>query len=100
MQISLKRKILLGRLLTRSGDQAWDFAVPLVLLQVLPNQLRYAALYYLVIKLATVFLLPSFTQLIDKIDRLKAAKTGLLIQLPQHSRISNCNTRDVRLNLI
>ena len=69
MQISLKRKILLGRLLTRSGDQAWDFAVPLVLLQVLPNQLRYAALYYLVIKLATVFLLPSFTQLIDKIDR-------------------------------
>lgn len=80
-QISLKQKILLGRLLTRSGDQAWDFAVPLILLQVLPNQLRYAALYYLVIKLATVFLLPSFTQLIDKIDRLKAAKTGLLSQL-------------------
>lgn len=81
IQLSLKNKILLGRLLTRSGDQAWDFAVPLVLLQVLPNQLRYAALYYLIIKLATVFLLPSFTQLIDKIDRLKALKTGLLIQL-------------------
>lgn len=79
--MSISIKILLGRLLTRSGDQAWDFAVPLVLLQVLPNQLRYAALYYLVIKLATVFLLPSFTQLIDKIDRLKAAKIGLLIQL-------------------
>ena len=81
IQISLKHKILVGRLLTRSGDQAWDFAVPLVLLQVLPNQLRYAALYYLAIKLATVFLLPSFTQLIDKINRLKAAKIGFLIQL-------------------
>lgn len=79
--MSISIKILLGRLLTRSGDQAWDFAVPLVLLKVLPNQLRYAALYYLAIKLATVFLLPSFTRLIDKIDRLKAAKIGLLIQL-------------------
>lgn len=79
--MSISIKILLGRLLTRSGDQAWDFAVPLVLLQVLPNQLRYAALYYLAIKLATVFLLPSFTRLIDKIDRLMAAKIGLFIQL-------------------
>lgn len=80
LQISLKRKILLGRLLTRSGDQAWDFAVPLALLQTLPNQIRYAALYYLVIKLATVFLLPNFTQLIDKVNRLRASQIGLVIQ--------------------
>ena len=51
---SLGSKTLLGRLLTRSGDQAWDFVVPLVLLKLLPGELRVAAIYYLLVRLAHV----------------------------------------------
>ena len=39
-------RLLLGRLLTKSDDQAWDFTVPLVLLQLFPEELRVAALYF------------------------------------------------------
>lgn len=73
--------MLLGRLLTRSGDQAWDFAVPLVLLQLLPGELRIAALYYLLIRIATVFFLPNLTRKIDHIDRLRASQIGIFLQL-------------------
>ncbi|MBK9324224.1 MAG: ABC transporter substrate-binding protein [Bdellovibrionaceae bacterium] len=78
---SLSSRMLLGRLLTRSGDQAWDFAVPIVLLQLLPGNLRFAALYYLLIRIATVLFLPRLSSLIDHIDRLKASKLGILLQL-------------------
>ncbi len=79
--LSLSSRMLLGRLLTRSGDQAWDFAVPLVLLQLLPGELRIAALYYLLIRIATVFFLPHLTQRIDYVDRLKASQIGVFLQL-------------------
>lgn len=77
----LSSRMLLGRLLTRSGDQAWDFAVPLVLLQLLPGELRIAALYYLLIRIATVFFLPNLTRKIDHIDRLRASQIGIFLQL-------------------
>lgn len=78
---TLQFRLLLGRLLTRSGDQAWDFAVPIVLLKIFPDQLRIAALYYLIAKLLNVLLLPKITSLIDQINRLKAAKLGTFLQL-------------------
>lgn len=78
---SLQFRILLGRLLTRSGDQAWDFAVPIVLLKIFPDQLRIAALYFFIAKLLNVLLLPKITALIDQINRLKAARLGTLLQL-------------------
>lgn len=78
--MSLSFKLLLGRLLTRSGDQAWDFAVPIVLLKILPNHLRIAAIYYLVIRLAGVFLLPKLASLIDSKDRRTATTIGLGLQ--------------------
>ncbi len=78
---SLQFRILLGRLLTRSGDQAWDFAVPIVLLKIFPDQIRIAALYFLIAKLLNVLLLPKITSLIDQINRLKAAKLGTVLQL-------------------
>lgn len=78
---SLQFRLLLGRLLTRSGDQAWDFAVPIVLLKIFPDQLRIAALYYLIAKLLSVILLPKITSLIDQMNRLKTAKLGTLLQL-------------------
>lgn len=81
MALSLPRKLLLGRLLTRSGDQAWDFAVPLVLLKIFPDQLRVAALYYLLAKILNVILLPRIASLIDRLDRRKTARTGIFLQL-------------------
>ncbi|CAN5415291.1 hypothetical protein BH10BDE1_BH10BDE1_27790 [soil metagenome] len=80
-QLSLSAKMLTGRLLTRSGDQAWDFAVPLVLLHLLPGELRVAALYFLLIRVATVVFLPRLSMLIDRLDRLKSATLGIVLQL-------------------
>jgi solute carrier family 40 (iron-regulated transporter), member 1 len=80
-QLSLQFRILLGRLLTKSGDQAWDFAVPIVLLKIFPDQLRVAALYFFIAKLLNVLLLPKISSLIDQINRLKAARLGTTFQL-------------------
>lgn len=77
----LALKMLWGRFLTRSGDQAWDFAVPLVLLKILPGELRVAALYYFLVRLALVLFLPRLTTLIDRINRFQAAQVGILLQL-------------------
>ncbi|OYZ15055.1 MAG: hypothetical protein B7Y39_16765 [Bdellovibrio sp. 28-41-41] len=81
LKTSLSFRMLAGRLLTRSGDQAWDFAVPIVLLQIFPGNLRIAALYYLLVRVATVLTLPQLSQTIDHINRWKAARLGIFIQL-------------------
>ena len=78
---SLGIRMLTGRLLTRSGDQAWDFAVPLVLLKILPGELRVAALYYFLVKLAHVILFPRLASVIDRVNRFSAAKIGIFVQL-------------------
>lgn len=77
----MARQILMGRFLTRSGDQAWDFAVPLVLLKLFPGELRIAALYYLLSKAINVALLPRMARLIDHLNRLSSAKLGIVLQL-------------------
>ncbi len=79
--LHLKTRILLGRFLTRSGDQAWDFVVPIVLLKLFPDQLRIAALYYFVAKLLNVIFLPRMAALIDRLNRLTTAKFGIFLQL-------------------
>ncbi len=79
--LTLKNKLFLGRILTRSGDQAWDFAVPIAILKLLPGELQYAAFYYFLIKLSNSILLPRITSIIDRINRFKAAKLGIVIQL-------------------
>jgi solute carrier family 40 (iron-regulated transporter), member 1 len=79
--LSLQTRLLLGRLLTRSGDQAWDFAVPIVLLKLFPDQLRIAALYFFLAKLLNVLLLPRMASLIDRLNRLTAARIGVVLQL-------------------
>lgn len=80
MPFRIETRILIGRLLTRSGDQAWDFAVPIVLLKLLPGHLRIAALFYLLIRLATVILLPRVASIIDVKDRKSTVKIGLGVQ--------------------
>lgn len=81
IKLAFSNRLLLGRLLTRSGDQAWDFAVPLILLKILPGELRIAAFYYFLIRLALVIFLPRLTALIDRINRFNAARLGILLQL-------------------
>jgi solute carrier family 40 (iron-regulated transporter), member 1 len=77
---SVSSRLLVGRLLTRSGDQAWDFAVPIVLLKILPDQLRIAALYYLLIRLLSVILIPRIASMIDTKDRVSVIRIGLVMQ--------------------
>lgn len=78
--LNVKTRILLGRFLTRSGDQAWDFVVPIVLLKLFSDQLRIAALYYFLAKLLNVIFLPRIATLIDRLNRLTTAKVGILFQ--------------------
>lgn len=78
---SLSFRMLLGRLLTRSGDQAWDFAIPLVLLQIFPGDFRLASIYFLLVRVAMVLFLPRISQIIDQVDRQKAAQFGIFLQL-------------------
>lgn len=78
MKISFK--ILLGRLLTRSGDQAWEFAVPLTLLNIFPDQIRIAAGYYLLVKLLNVIITPQLSKIVDQRSRIKVAYSGISLQ--------------------
>ncbi len=79
--MSTRFKILLGRFLTRSGDQAWDFAVPLTLLKIFPDQIRIAAAYFLIVKLLHVMIMPRLGSLIDQRSRIQIAYTGISMQL-------------------
>jgi len=81
MKLSLSFRLLLSRFLTRSGDQAWDFAVPLILLRLYPGQIRVAAIYYLIIRVATSLLIPQLASTIDRVNRMTAARLGILLQL-------------------
>ncbi len=75
-----ERKILVGRFLTRAGDQAWDFVLPLTLASVFPERIALIALFYLLSKVGTVFLQPWALGIINKWNRLSAARCGLLVQ--------------------
>src|SRR4051812_22037751 len=75
------RRILLSRLLTRSGDQAWDFAVPLTLVKLFPRSLQIAVLYYFLIRLGQVALAPRVGTAIDRWQRLTVAKAGIGLQV-------------------
>lgn len=78
--MNIEKKILLSRFLTRSGDQAWDFAVPLVLIQLFPSSMRMAFIYFFVIKLGTVMLMPTVGRLIDNYPRLRILQLGIAMQ--------------------
>lgn len=77
---NIERKLLLGRLLTRSGDQAWDFVIPFALLHVFPGRLQVAALYYLIIKIGTFSLTTYAGKWIDSSARSLIVKGGVWIQ--------------------
>lgn len=76
----IKFPLLLSRLLTRSGDQAWDFAVPIIMLTLFPTQMNITAIYYLFVRLAQVFLTPHLASFIDRMGRLQAIRMGIGLQ--------------------
>ncbi|WP_374033106.1 ABC transporter substrate-binding protein [Bdellovibrio bacteriovorus] len=76
----IETQLLLGRLLTRSGDQAWDFVVPFALLVIFPGKLQVAAFYYLIVKIGTFVLTPSSGKWIDTQSRSLVVKWGVWLQ--------------------
>jgi solute carrier family 40 (iron-regulated transporter), member 1 len=75
-----KKRIILSRALTNSGDQAWDFAVPITLALMMPGKLDVVAFVFFLSRLSHVLFLPSIGNLIDKISRLKIFRLGLSAQ--------------------
>ena len=75
--MSMQFKILLSRFLTRFGDQSWDFAVPLVLIQIFPGKIQVIALVYLVSKLAQILIGPSIASKVDNEKRISIYKLGI-----------------------
>ena len=75
--MSTSFKILFSRFLTRFGDQAWDFAIPLVLISIFPGQLQNVAGYYLISKVAQFFLNPIILRWIDHLPRATIYKLGI-----------------------
>ena len=74
------KKIVVSRALTNSGDQAWDFAVPVSLAVLMPGQLNLVALVFFISRLSHVLLLPLVGQFMDRISRLQTLQVGLSSQ--------------------
>lgn len=75
--MSTQYKILISRFLTRFGDQAWDFAVPITLMHIYPGQIQYIAILYLISKIAQIVLGPWVLSKIDQTSRLSIYKLGI-----------------------
>lgn len=75
--MSIQSNILLSRFLTRFGDQAWDFVVPLTLIQIFPGKIQFIAILYLFSKLAQIIIGPWFSKKIDSQKRLAIYKLGI-----------------------
>ena len=78
---NLENKILLSRFLTRSGDQAWDFALPVVLVALFPQNFSLIAFIFLVSKLGNFFLQPVVASIIDTWQRFRVVVIGTALQL-------------------
>jgi iron-regulated transporter 1 len=75
--MSIQSNVLLSRFLTRFGDQAWDFVVPLALIQIFPGKIQLIATLYLFSKLAQIIIGPWFSKKIDSQKRLAIYKLGI-----------------------
>ncbi|MEN9826781.1 MAG: solute carrier family 39 protein [Pseudomonadota bacterium] len=83
-------KILASRLLTRSGDQAWDFAIPICLVSLFPSQFSLVAFLYLVSKLGSFVFQPWLAGFIDRWKRLNTAALGTGLQLASVLLVTTC----------
>lgn len=71
------RNILVSRLLTHSGDQAWDFAVPLALVAIWPENMGVVALYYLLVRFFHMVLVTRVLSFLDRWDRMRVIRIGI-----------------------
>ncbi|MCA2961708.1 MAG: ABC transporter substrate-binding protein [Silvanigrellales bacterium] len=72
--------VLLSRLLTRSGDQAWDFALAITLLTLFPRHTQLVIALFFASKAATIVFFPRLAMVIDDWRRLKTAFLGTSLQ--------------------
>jgi len=74
------KKIVLSRALTNSGDQAWDFVLPVALAVQMPGRLDLVAFVFFISKLGHILLMPMLGDFMDRVPRLLALKSGLGLQ--------------------
>lgn len=77
---SIKKKLLLSRFLTRSGDQAWDFVLPLALIVLFPQRMELGIGLFFLAKLVHTLLAPVIGSRIDSWQALTTVRTGVLLQ--------------------
>ena len=71
------RRILWSRFLTHSGDQAWDFALPLALVGIITGGIGSVALFYLIVRTGHLLLVSKVCGLLDRWNRLFAVRVGI-----------------------
>lgn len=76
--------------MTRMGDQAWEFAVPVTVALLFPTQLSLVATIFLATKLGVFLLQPLVAGLIDRWSRWRTAVAGIMAQVLSVLLISVC----------
>ena len=79
--MNLHNQILLSRLLTRSGDQAWDFALPVTLVMLFPKNFSLVATIYFLTKVGQFLFQPTLAEVVDRWKRSHTAYLGTVLQL-------------------
>ena len=79
--MNLHNQILLSRLLTRSGDQAWDFALPVTLVMLFPKNFSLVATIYFLTKVGQFLFQPTLAGVVDRWKRSHTAYLGTVLQL-------------------
>ena len=73
-------KLYISRALTAWGDRLWSFGLGLLLFKIFPENLTIVAAFGLIDSLASITLGAVIGSWIDASNRLKAAKTFLVVQ--------------------
>ena len=80
VNVVIRRNLLLSRLLTRSGDQAWDFALPLAFIIVFPQNIALGIGLYFLYKLLYSLIAPVIGERIDEWSAKKILRQGIGLQ--------------------
>ncbi|KAF4674730.1 hypothetical protein FOL47_008780 [Perkinsus chesapeaki] len=74
------RNLYVSHALSTIGDRIWQFAVPLLLVDIFPFTLLPTAIFVFFTGLAKAALLPFLGRIVDSTDRLLVAKMGSFVQ--------------------
>lgn len=88
--LKVSQKLLVSRFLTRMGDQAWDFAVPVTVAVLFPNQLSLVAAIFFATKAGLFLLQPRVAAFIDHWSRWHTAVAGVVVQLLSVLLVAAC----------